>query len=331
MTRSAPAAPRRRPPPADPGKTRRERLAAWAAARWSWFTDNAMILTIIGINGSASYEHMAELARVNGQTGLDIYLVSGIFDLFAAALEAEKRKDRKRGTASVAPVILQQLSILFSVLANYATKGVLSPKVTKAMEAATGIHSSPFWQVTFSVAPPIVLMLAILMMERRYRLDEKKKPASGTEAGTGDGNRRQASGNPDGTASGNPDGTGAPEATGTGGAGGGHPRNPAPPPARDRDAGAWWPAGVDFPRMALAGQEDDLYRRQADAVLAAMASYAALHGGRRLPGEVLRIHLGIRKSAALRLLAAAEALGANRAVPPGSRGPDWSEWEGVSA
>lgn len=181
---------------------------ATASARWAGA--NCFILAIIAFNGAASFNHMTYLAgHKGGQHGADVQLVATIFDLFVFAMRIESQRDKKRGTFArrawlvTTPVLLQMVALFFSVLANYATA------------------SKGFWGTTFAISPPLMVMLGILMLERRYRLDALARTGTGTgqaspeaPAGTGAGTAPAAPRTGTGTA---PRTAPDPAGTGTGG------------------------------------------------------------------------------------------------------------------
>jgi hypothetical protein len=199
--------PRTRQPAAPAPAPLYTRAFQGAAAGTRWIATNSFILSIIAFNGATSFNHMTYLASAKGgQHGADVQLAATIFDLFVFAMRIESQRDKKRGTISrlSIPVFLQMVALTFSVLANYATKS----------------DNDPFWGTTFAVAPPIMVMLAILVLERRYRLDALAgtapgtgQGAAGTEAGTGAGTGGAPAGTGTGTA---PRTAPAPAGTGTG-------------------------------------------------------------------------------------------------------------------
>lgn len=273
-----------------------QRISKRFGKPYRWVVDNCLILIIIAINGAGSFNHMIELARAKGgQTGAGVYFAAGIFDLFVFAMRIESQRDKRRGTITKkwtmsAPVFLQMVGLGFSVAANYAT----IPK-----------HPG-FWAVTFGIVQPIVLMLAILMLERRYRLDALAALAAGSAGSAGSATAGIAAGSAPGSAaeyrpsSDASIGAGSAAGIAADGGAGSAAGDSAAPPATGRHAAAskWtpgaWPTGIKIPRPGDGAppvvSPDGLYALELAAVRKIRIAYPGLNDGRALGIRALRHH-----------------------------------------
>jgi hypothetical protein len=130
-------------------------LGVWAARSW-------LVLALMVEAASDSYGHLLHLAVTHGQYGLSARVGALIFDGLAVYGAQQMRRDRLRGLTVrylSAPRLVCLTGLSFTIAGNWCTS-----------------QPTP-WGLIWGVAPPVSLMIAVLLYEREADLDRQARQA----------------------------------------------------------------------------------------------------------------------------------------------------------